>query len=49
MNKARSKPPKKELSEGTAIIITVFLVTAGLIGFYFLIKLALDFFFPGLL
>lgn len=48
MGKARSKPPRKEMSEGKAIALTVLLVTAGIIAAGYLIKWVLSFFFPGL-
>lgn len=47
MNKSRSKPPKKEMSEGKAIALTVLLITAGVVAAVYLIKLVLSYFFPG--
>lgn len=47
MSKSRSKPPKKEMSEGKAIALTVLLITAGVVAAVYLIKLVLSYFFPG--
>ena len=40
---------KKEMSEGRAIMLAVFLFTVAIIAGYFILKFILEFFFPGLL
>lgn len=45
--KSKNKPKKKELSEGKAIAIAVLFITAGLIGAVYVIRLIINFFFPG--
>lgn len=49
MGKGNSKPTKKSFSEGKAIAVAVLLVTAGVIGAYYLIKWVLEIFLPGLM
>ncbi|MGD8427554.1 MAG: hypothetical protein PVH63_07970 [Balneolaceae bacterium] len=46
--KKKVRPPKKKLSEGQAIAITVLLFAVGLIAFIYAIKYVIDFFFPNL-
>jgi hypothetical protein len=48
MGKAKSNPPKKEMSEGKAIALAVLLFTVGIIAAGYLIKLFISYFFPGL-
>ncbi len=48
MGKAQSKPPKKEMSEGKAIALSVLLITLGVIAAGYLIQLIISYFFPGL-
>ena len=48
MGKAKSNPPKKEMSEGKAIALSVLLLTLGLIGAGYLLKWIISYFFPGL-
>lgn len=47
MGKKKKSPPKKEMSEGKAIAISVLLFTAGAIVLVYAIKLLIDYFFPG--
>jgi len=44
----KKKGADKELSEGTAIALTVLLFVAAIIAGYFLLKFVADFFFPNL-
>lgn len=48
MGKAKSNPPKKEMSEGKAIALSVLLLTVGVIAVGYLLKLVISYFFPGL-
>ena len=40
--------PKKELSEGKAIALSVFLFVGAAIAGYYILKFLVDFFFPNL-
>lgn len=48
MGKAKSKPPKKEMSEGKAIALSVLLITLGVIAAGYVLQLIINYFFPGL-
>ncbi|MGK7368933.1 MAG: hypothetical protein ACNS64_01860 [Candidatus Halalkalibacterium sp. M3_1C_030] len=48
MGKAKSNPPKKEMSEGKAIALSVLILTLGLIAAGYLLKWIISYFFPGL-
>jgi len=49
MNKKKNnKAPKKKISEGQAIAITVLLFAAGLIAFIYVLKFVIEYFFPNL-
>ncbi|SHF86742.1 hypothetical protein SAMN05443144_11468 [Fodinibius roseus] len=45
-NKKKS-PPRKEMSEGKAIAISVLLFTAGAVALVYAIKFLINYFFPG--
>lgn len=47
--KNKKTPPKKELSEGKAIALSVLLIVVAIIAGYFVLKFIFDFFFPGFL
>lgn len=46
--KKKGKAPKKKISEGQAIAITVLLFAAGLIAFIYALKFIIGYFFPDL-
>ena len=48
MGKAKSQPPKKEMSEGKALALSVLLITVGVITAGYILKLIISYFFPGL-
>ena len=48
MGKTKTNPPKKGFSEGVSIAVAVLLVTAGVIGAFYLLKWVLELFLPGL-
>lgn len=45
-NKKKS-PPRKEMSEGKAIAISVLMFTAGAVTLVYAIKFLINYFFPG--
>jgi len=45
--KKKKSPPKKEMSEGKAIAITVLLIAAGLIALIFGIQYLIGYLFPN--
>jgi hypothetical protein len=46
--KKHEKIPIKQLSEGKAIVLALLVISGGLAIAVFLIRLLIDFFFPGL-
>lgn len=46
--KKKGKRPKKKISEGQAIAITVLLFAIGLIAGIYALKFIFDYFFPGI-
>lgn len=47
MANKKESPPKKEMSEGKAIAISVLLFTAGAVVLVYAIKFLINYFFPG--
>lgn len=48
MGKGKSRSPKKELSEGKAIALSVLFLTVGIIVAGYALKIIIEYFFPGL-
>lgn len=47
MGKKKKSPPKKEMSEGRAIALSVLLFTAGAAVLVYAVKFLISYFFPG--